>query len=115
MMLNDGKNSNGEQVVSKSIIDSLRKGGNIDAFSNGPESSGAMGNKDWSYRAQWWVRHTQGKEALSAIGIHGQWVYIDVERDIAIIRQSSQAVSKRNDQDQLNLDAFDTIIAHLTK
>lgn len=115
MMLNDGKNAQGEQVVSTSIIDSLAKGGNIDAFSNGPESSGAMGNKDWSYRAQWWVRHTPGKEAFSAVGVFGQWVYIDKEKDIVIIKQASQNVPKNNDLDQFNLNAFDTIIEHLAK
>ena len=115
MMLNDGKNAQGEQVVSTSIIDTLAKGGNIDAFSNGPESSGPMGNKDWSYRAQWWVRHTPGKEAFSAIGVFGQWVYIDKERDIVIIKQASQNVPKSSDLDQFNLNAFDTIIEHLSK
>ncbi len=77
MFLNDGKNSNGDQVVSPVVINKLSKGGNIDAFSNGPESKGVMGNKDWSYRVQWWARHTPNKEAFSAIGIHGQWIYIN--------------------------------------
>jgi CubicO group peptidase (beta-lactamase class C family) len=74
-----------------------------------------MGNKDWSYRAQWWVRHTAGKEAFSAIGVHGQWIYIDKSRGIAIVKQSSQPVSASNFQDAFNLNAFDTIIEHLAK
>ena len=115
MMLNDGKNVKGEQVVSKTIIDKLAKGGNIDAFSNGPESAGPMGNKDWSYRAQWWVRHTPGKEAFSAIGVFGQWIYIDKNRNIAIIKQASQNVPKNNDLDAFNLNAFDVIIDYLTE
>jgi hypothetical protein len=28
------------------------------------------------------------------IGIHGQWIYPDVDRCIAIVKQSSQPVSK---------------------
>jgi len=115
MMLNDGKNSKGEQVVPVSVIDSIAKGGNIDAFSNGPESSGLFGNKDWSYRASWWVRHTPGKEAFSAIGVNGQWVYIDKTRDVAIIRQSSQVHANSNTQSQFNINAFDTIIKYLSK
>ena len=74
-----------------------------------------MGNKDWSYRAQWWVRHTAGKEAFSAIGIHGQWVYINKDKDIVIIRQSSQPVSASDFFDGFNLNAFDTIIEHLAE
>lgn len=115
MMLNDGKNTKGEQVVSKSIIEQISVGGNIDAFSNGPMSSGLMGDKDWSYRAQWWVRHTKDKEAFSAIGVHGQWIYIDKNKDIAIIRQSSQPVSASSFFDGFNINAFDTIIEYLSK
>jgi CubicO group peptidase (beta-lactamase class C family) len=114
MMINDGK-FNGNQVVSPDVIQKIAKGGNIEAFSNGPLSSGPMGNKDWSYRAQWWVRHTSGKEAFSAIGINGQWIYIDVDRDVAIIKQSSQPVSSSEFFDGFNFNAFDTIIEHLTK
>ena len=49
---------------------------------------------EWSYRAQWWVKHTKGMEAFMAIGIHGQWIYLDLNRKIAIVKQSSQPVSK---------------------
>ncbi len=114
MMINDGK-FNGQQVVSPEVIQKLAKGGNVDAFSNGPISSGPMKNKDWSYRAQWWVRHTPGKEAFSAIGINGQWIYIDIKRDVVIIKQSSQPVSSSEFFDGFNFNAFDIIIEHLTK
>ncbi|MEA3301954.1 MAG: serine hydrolase [Pseudomonadota bacterium] len=115
MMLNDGKNIKGEQVVSEPIIEDIAAGGNIDAFSNGPMSSGIMADKDWSYRAQFWVRHTKGKEAFSAIGVNGQWIYMNKNKDIAIIRQSSQPVSSSAFFDGFNLNAFDTIIEHLSK
>ncbi|MCL9774247.1 serine hydrolase domain-containing protein [Vibrio methylphosphonaticus] len=114
MMLNNGQ-FNGEQVVAKSIVDTLAKGGNIDAFSNGTEAHGPMANGDWSYRAQWWVRHTAGKESFNAIGVHGQWIYIDRERNIAIIKQSSQPVSANDYFDGYNINAFDAIIDHLSQ
>jgi CubicO group peptidase (beta-lactamase class C family) len=114
MMLNNGK-FNGKQVISSAIIKTLSDGGDIDAFSNGPESFGVLANKDWSYRAQWWIRHTLGKEAFMAIGIHGQWIYLDVNRKIAIVKQSSQPVSDNNYYNEYNLNAFDVIIGHLSK
>ena len=114
MMLDDGE-FGGEQVVPAAVIEDLSNGGDIDAFSNGTESKGVMGNKDWSYRAQWWVRHTEGKEAFMAIGIHGQWIYLDVDRNVAIVKQSSQPVSSDNFYDEYNINAFDAIIAHLTE
>ncbi len=74
-----------------------------------------MGGGDWSYRAQWWVRHTPGRESFSAVGVNGQWIYIDVDRDIAIIKQSSQPVSSTNKFDEFNINAYDTIIGYLTR
>ena len=114
MMINNGKFNN-RQVISSDIIKKISDGGDIDAFSNGPISGGVVGNKDWSYRAQWWVRHTKNKESFSAIGIHGQWVYIDIKRKIAIIKQSSQPVADDIFYDEFNLNAYDSIISYLTK
>lgn len=113
MMLNDGV-YNGEQVVAKETIDKLAAGGDQQAFANGTEAHGVMGEEPWSYRAQWWVRHVEGKESFNAIGVHGQWIYIDKERDIAIIKQSSQPVSSNDYFDGYNISAFDAIIEHVT-
>lgn len=116
MMMKDNGKFNGEQVVPQSVIEKLAEGGNIEAFDNGPDSDGIVHKKgEWSYRGQWWVKHTPGKEAFMAIGIHGQWIYIDVERDIAIVKQSSQPVSKDTVLNSLDLNAFDAIIDYLTK
>ncbi|GHB21646.1 6-aminohexanoate-dimer hydrolase [Pseudovibrio japonicus] len=112
MMLNQGE-FNGQQVVPAAVVRELAEGGSIEAFSNGTESKGVMGNKDWSYRAQWWVRHTPGHEAFMAIGVNGQWIYIDPTRNIAIIKQSSQPVSSDNFYDEYNINAFDAVITYL--
>ena len=114
-MLNNG-NFNGKQVVDSTVIAKLAKGGSIEAFDNGPDSDGVVHKKgEWSYRAQWWVRHTPGKEAFMAIGIHGQWIYIDLDHNIAIIKQSSQPVSKDQVLNGLDINGFDSIIEQLTK
>ena len=114
MMINDGR-FNGRQVVQPAVIEKLAKGGNIEAFDKGPDSDGVIHPKgEWSYRAQWWVKHTKGMEAFMAIGIHGQWIYLDVERDIAIIKQSSQPVSKDVILNGLDLNAFYAIVSHLS-
>ena len=113
MMLNSGV-CGGEKIVSHTIIETLEQGGSLEAFARGPESTGAFAS-DWSYRAQWWIRHTPGREAISAIGVHGQWIYIDRRRGVAIIKQSSQPVSSDPVADQFILTAFDAIIDHLQK
>ena len=113
MLLNDGTTA-GRQIVAPSIIETLETGGSRAAFANGPESTGAMAGGDWSYRAQWWIRHTPGREAITAIGIHGQWIYVDRRHRIAIVKQSSQPVSSDPGADQFILNAFDAVIDHLS-
>lgn len=55
MMLNGGE-VDGEQVVATDIVEMLERGGDREAFTRGPEATGAFAT-DWSYRAQWWIRH----------------------------------------------------------
>ncbi|MBB3698208.1 beta-lactamase family protein [Flammeovirga yaeyamensis] len=113
MMINDGK-FNGQQVVAPSIIKKLQEGGNIKAFDNGSESHDlVMPKGEWSYRAQWWIKHTKGQEAVMAIGIHGQWIYLDIEHQIAIIKQSSQPISKDDVLNAMDLNGFYAIVNHL--
>ena len=112
MLLNDGMVGD-EPIVSASIIDIIEAGGSREKFSLGPEAVGAFGAGDWSYRAQWWIRHTPGREAISAIGVHGQWIYVDRRRQIAIIKQSSQPVSSDPSTDAFILNAFDAVIDHV--
>ena len=113
MMLNNGR-FNGQQVVPEEVVRKLSDGGNVDAFSAGPSSKGIRGGGDWSYRAQWWVRHTAGKEAYTAIGVHGQFIYIDTTRNVAIVKQSSLPVSSQNLDMEFNINAFDAIIGYLS-
>ena len=112
MMLNDGV-AGGQQIVAPDVIALLEKGGSRSAFGNGPESTGPYAGGDWSYRGQWWVRHTPNREAITAIGIHGQWIYVDRARKVAIVKQSSQPVSSDPNADQYILNAFDAVIDHL--
>ena len=112
MMLNDGV-VDGERIIAADIIDILERGGSREAFSRGPEAVGAWAGGDWSYRAQWWIRHTPNHEAICAIGVHGQWIYIDRRRNIAIVKQSSQPVSSDPATDAFVLNAFDAVIDHL--
>jgi CubicO group peptidase (beta-lactamase class C family) len=115
MMLNDGKFS-GRQVVQPAVIEKLAKGGDIKAFDNGPDSDDYVHAKgEWSYRGQWWVKHTKGEEAFMAIGIHGQWIYLDVERGIAIVKLSSQNKSKDDYMNKYDLNAFSAIVGYLSQ
>jgi len=116
MMMKNNGSFNGQQVVPKAVVDKLAKGGSIEAFDKGPESDGVTHKKgEWSYRGQWWVKHTKGMEAFMAIGVHGQWIYIDRNHDIAIVKQSSMPVSKDQYLDTYNLEAFYGIVRYLSQ
>ncbi len=80
----------GQAVLPRSIFDTIAKGGSTEAFQKGSSAEEDMADGHWSYRAQWWVRNTPGHEAFIAFGVSGQWIYIDRQRDVAIIKQSSQ-------------------------
>jgi len=115
MMLNDGK-FNGRQVVPKSVVDKIAKGGSIEAFDNGPDSDDVVNKKgEWSYRAQWWVKHTPGMEAFMALGVHGQCIYIDRNHDVAIVKLSSWPVSKDTYLDGYSLEGFYGIVKYLAE
>ena len=114
MMINNGR-FNGQQVVAPEVIEALAAGGSISKFDDGPDSDGVVYPKgEWSYRAQWWVKHTPGMEAFMAIGIHGQWIYLDIKRDIAIVKQSSQPKSKDTYLNAYDLNAFYSLVEHLS-
>ncbi len=113
MMLNGGM-FDGQQVVDPAVIQKLSEGASREAFSNGSSAYGIYGGGDWSYRAQWWIRHTPGREAFMALGVNGQWVYIDIDRDVAIVKQSSQPVASSNFFDEFNINFFDAIIAEVS-
>jgi len=114
MMLNDGK-FNGKQVVPASVVDTIAKGGSIEAFDAGPNSDDVVYKKgEWSYRGQWWVKHTKGMEAFMASGVHGQWIYIDRNHDVAIVKLSSMPVSANEYLDGYNLEGFYGIVRYVS-
>ena len=114
MMLNDGR-FNGRQVVPASVVDTIAAGGSIEAFDAGPDSDDVVHKKgEWSYRGQWWVKHTKGMEAFMAIGVHGQWIYIDRNHDVAIVKLGSMPKSKDTYLDSYNLNVLYGIVEYLS-
>lgn len=55
------------------------------------------------YRNKWYVPDRL-PGAMMAIGIHGQWLYIDPIRKITIVKLSSQPLPEDGPLDQLNID-----------
>jgi CubicO group peptidase (beta-lactamase class C family) len=87
MMINDGA-LRGRQVVPSAWIADTARG---DSTSKSCFAKGAYGEfmPGWHYRNQVWVASSDPAVML-AIGIHGQFVYMDKARDLVTVMLSSQ-------------------------
>jgi CubicO group peptidase (beta-lactamase class C family) len=77
---------NGEGLLSAAFLSDLRTGGSRDAWTNGDQASLFAGG---SYRNYW---YETGQGELAAIGIHGQWIWVDPATATVIVKLSSQAL-----------------------
>ncbi|MEQ1950293.1 serine hydrolase [Mesorhizobium sp. CN2-181] len=68
--------------------------------------------KDGSYRNKWYQSGFPNG-AFMAIGIHGQWLYVDAEREVTIVRLSSQHEPVDDPLDQEALRFFEQIAVML--
>ena len=94
-----------EGVLPRAFLDDTFTGGDRAAWDRGASRDYIPGGR---YRNAWYVRPGPERVAL-AIGIHGQWLYVDPGREVAIVRQASQALAAEPDTDQAMMAAFDAI------
>jgi CubicO group peptidase (beta-lactamase class C family) len=66
------------------------------------------------YRSKWYVPQPSG-EVICAIGIHGQWIYIDSGANVVVVKQSSQPIPADDHLDRLTLAMFEAIAGALKK
>ena len=107
MMRNEGR-ANGKQIVPARWIEDIRNNGDRGAWERG-------GMADLyptgSYRSQWYVPDTHSG-ALMAIGIHGQWIYVDPDNGLTVIKLSSQPLPEDGAMDRLTLSVFKALSEH---
>lgn len=82
-MLLDRGRVGGESVIPAAVIDTLLAGSDPAIFARNPEFApiGPL-----SYKSQWYVFNGQ---ALLAIGIHGQTLYVNFDTGLVVVKQSS--------------------------
>lgn len=112
LMRNEGKNDMGEAVFSNEWIKE----------STTPTESyqmpGKRANADFNegYKNQWWFPEERSGGDFSALGVFGQTLYINPEKNIIIA--SNSAYSGYNDDpkgDSRRLKMFQTIVEHISK
>jgi len=107
LILNNGKVGK-EQIIPKSAIDDIKKGGSKKAF----EKGGYTLLKGWSYRDMWWITHND-HGAFCARGVHGQVIYIDPKADMVIVRFASNPIASNSANDPYSLLAYDAVAKFL--
>ncbi|MBK8158130.1 MAG: serine hydrolase [Rhodospirillaceae bacterium] len=85
MMRNHGT-VGGRMVVPRNWVDDILTNGDKGAWARG---SMATFIKDGKYRSKWYIVD-ESRGAFCAVGIHGQWIYIDRRSETVIVKVSSQ-------------------------
>ncbi len=110
-MMRCGGVVNGTQVVPKWWIEDTLGVTNGPAWQRGEMKSlfpnGGYRNK--------WYQTGNPSGAFCAIGIHGQWLYIDPQAEVVIARTAAQREPVDEPLDLLHIAAFDAIARHLEK
>lgn len=107
VLLHDGY-FNGQQICSKSVAQTIKKGGNIEKFA--PSKRGKV-FKNFHYTNQWW--HTD-KAAFFAKGLFGQWIYIDPTTETVIVKFTTSDIPTSTEYDWLNnMNLMEAVVARL--
>jgi CubicO group peptidase (beta-lactamase class C family) len=91
-MMRLGGHYNGRQIIPRSVVDDIRKGGDPAKFAKAgyPDVPGFA--KGSSYRNMWWVAHND-HGVFDARGIHGQRIYINPKAEMVVVKLSSHPVA----------------------
>jgi CubicO group peptidase (beta-lactamase class C family) len=108
MILNRGRVGN-NQVVSQVWIQDCFSGGDKAPWQNGDSSERFP---DGGYRNCWYqIGNENG--ALAAIGLHGQWLYLDPVANVTIVKNSAQANPLNDLYGPIHIAAFKAICRQL--
>lgn len=95
----------GGGIVPESFVASLFAGGNREAWNIGDQSALFAGG---SYRSCWYDTR---RGELAAIGIHGQWIWIDPATETVVVKQSCQDLPAELTLDHAIIAMFRSIAA----
>ena len=84
-MLLDGGSANGRQVVPTAWVEDMKTAGDPSAWTASQPTMLPNGR----YRSKWY-QTGEPDGAFCAIGIHGQWLYVDPSTETVIVKLSSQ-------------------------
>lgn len=113
LYLNEGRNFAGEQLVPASWV---KASTTPDAPMLMPMADNPQSSSGFGYKYQWWIPFTPDGDDFAAIGIYGQFVYVNPKRNVVIAKTSSY-LDYTKDGGWMNhetLVAMQAIAQHLT-
>lgn len=100
LLRNDGVRD-GRQIVPVGWIRDMQENGDRQAWQQGRNVDLPNGR----YRSQWY-QSGESDHAFCAIGIHGQWLYVDPSTETVIVKLSSQPEPLGDEENQDNFSFF---------
>jgi CubicO group peptidase (beta-lactamase class C family) len=113
LILDDGQHA-GEQLIAPEVIARIQAGGERGAFAQSEEGEAGSPTEGWSYRSFWWVSHND-HGAFTAIGINGQWLWIDPSARMVAVLQSSHPEAVNLDADFAVVNGLGAVARHLMR
>jgi CubicO group peptidase (beta-lactamase class C family) len=104
-MMRSGGRANGRRIVSEEWVRDTVTGTAAGAWSAGKLAEWLPGGR---YRNKWYQTRAES-DAFFALGIHGQWLYVDPRAEMVAAKFSSQPVPVCNDMKRWNLALFGAI------
>jgi CubicO group peptidase (beta-lactamase class C family) len=98
----------GKSVIPRNWVDDILKNGDAGAWARGDMAGFLQGGK---YRSKWYIVD-EAREAFCAVGIHGQWIFIDRKAELVVVKVSSQPLPVDEGMDRHILAALRAIAAH---
>lgn len=108
-MMRQGGKADGRQVIPASWVEDIITAGDPEAWGKGDMTALFLRAR---YRSKWYVP-TDHPGTFCAIGIHGQWIYIDKRAGMTAVKLSSQPLPVDEALDHLTVKMFRAIADHL--
>ena len=105
-MIRNGGRAQGQQVIDPAVVADICRGADRDKFRH----AGYTMFDGWSYHNQWWISHDR-HDAIRALGIYGQQLYIAPKAALVIARFGSQRVAVDERIEKLLMSAFEALAA----
>jgi CubicO group peptidase (beta-lactamase class C family) len=91
------------------VIFKISKGGNKMLFAKSDFAT----RLGWSYKSMWWVNHNPFHEAIAALGVYGQRLYLNHSEDLMILKLGSHPLASNSFTDTIHRRAFEALTHYL--